>query len=746
MAARLLDANGHIAHISSNYRHMSFNVGPTLHRWIATHDPVLAKGVLKADRDAASALGAGGAIAQSYNHIIMPLACARDIRTQVKWGVTDFEYRFGRRPEGMWLSETAVDIPSLEALAEEGVKFTILAPHQCAATKAPGENWVETHGGAKLDVTRPYVMTLPSGRKITLVFYYGSIAHEIAFGGLLDNGDFFADSLMSKLPRDDEPRLLTIATDGESYGHHHHFGEMALGRAAQVLYASPDAILTNIAAFIRNYPAKHECRIAENTSWSCAHGVERWRSNCGCHTGGEPWWDQSWRAPLRSALDKIRDKIDEIYEREMEPFCDLPWDLRDEAIALYLGENDADSMEDLKEKKGAFLKKRCGNLEHEDMRKVLTLIEAQRMRMFMYTSCGWFFNDVSGIETRQILAYALRAIEHIKGVSGVDLEKDFLKDLKRVKGNTPEMPTAYAVAASAVFPNRRSIRSIAAMASLMKADRDYYAFGIDRKVRRYQSANMDMEVSGMVVTDKRTLESWTGSSMVMTTGGLDDVCRLTEKTPPAPEDVWKNFYVGDIFSITKFIEEKFEFGPWHFTDITTDDRYLIARERTKNAEKEHTEYAHVLIEENQRLLVQLHLMNVASTSFLASAGKLVYSRLVEQLCDGTDSILDLLERGSRLEEILSEAYNMGIVPSTSVLAPGMEKAFYDNLVEADIKNDEAAFLKLSNCWRRAVELEIGIDKWRLQNVVWGMLEEKTSEPPDTLLEFAGELGFALPGR
>lgn len=746
MAARLLDSGGHIVQIINNYRHMSFNVGPTLHRWIESHDPLLAQGILKADADARAALGAGGAVAQAYSHMIMPLACERDIRTQVRWGAADFERRFGRRPEGMWLPETAVDTRTLEALAEEGVDFTILAPHQCAATRSPDGSWTETPGGHRLDVTRPYLMRLPSGKSITLIFYYGSIAHDIAFGGLLDSGDFFAESLMRKLPRDGEPRLLAIATDGETYGHHHRFGEMALARAAQILYSSSDAMLTNIAAFLKLCPAARECRIAERTSWSCAHGVERWRSNCGCHTGGEPWWNQAWREPLRDALDRMRDKIDEIYEREMSKFCDSPWKLRDDAIDLYLDEPADSELDELRREKTAFLRNRCGGLKPYDAAKALSLIEAQRMRMFMYTSCGWFFNDVAGIETRQILAYAVRAAEHIRNVSGVDLERDFLDDLKKSRGNTAELPTAYNVVTETVLPNRRSVRSVAAMAALMRTESSYYSFAIDRETKRYQSAGMDMYVSGMSVTDKRTLEDWSGHSMVITSGGLDDVCRLTEKTPPDPAEVWKHYYIGDILSISKFVEDKFELGPWRLTDLTKDDRYGISRERTANAEKMHAQYAQQMLEENQRLLVQLHMMNVETTPFLASAGRLVFAKLIERLLEDTESILDLLAHGSPLEDILNEAYNIGITPTTSVLAPGMENAFYDNLVEADAKNDTKAFSKLSGLWRRAAELEIGIDKWRLQNAVWGMLEEKTSAPPDELLEFAGELGFAIPGR
>ena len=746
MAARLLDSNGRIAHISNNYRYMSFNIGPTLHKWIAVRAPVLAEGILKADANAESELGAGGAIAQAYNHIIMPLACERDIRTQVKWGVADFARRFGRKPEGMWLPETAVDTQTLEALAAEGINFTILAPHQCAATREPGGSWTDTPGGAKLDVTKPYVMKLPSGKSITLIFYLGSVAHDIAFGGLLNNGDQFAESLIGKIQRYGEPRLLTIATDGETYGHHHRFGEMALARAAQVISQSPDVILTNIAAFLKLHPAKHECRIAERTSWSCAHGVERWRSNCGCHTGGEAWWNQAWRAPLRDALDKLRDKIDEVYEREMAHFCDSPWQLRDEALALYPDDYGNEPLEEIIRQKRLFLEERCGTLKQRDTVRALTLIDAQKMRMFMYTSCGWFFNDVAGIETRQIMAYAIRAAEHTKNVSGVDFQSDFLNDLRRSRGNTSELATAYDVVTRCVIPNKKQLRDIAAMASLMNAENRYYSFGIERDSERYKSAGLDMDISTISVTDLHTSKNWTGGAAVITTGGLDDVCRLTEKPLPDPKSVWKNFYVGDIFSISKFLEGHFELGPWHLTELTADDRYRTAQERTRNVEKENVEYAHARIRENQRLLVQLHMMQVESTSFLTPIGKLVYENMLENLAKNAKSILDLLESGSQLENILNKAQNIGINPKTSVLSAGMEEAFYDNLIKADFKNDKITLLKLSNLWRRAMELDIEIDKWRLQNAMWEILEAHTSVPHDILLEFAGELGFALPGR
>jgi hypothetical protein len=745
MAARLQDSNGRIAHITSNYRHTSFNVGPTLHSWIDRHAPALAEGIVDADRSARAALGEGGAIAQAYNHMILPLSSERDIRTQTIWGARDFSYRYGRKPLGMWLPETAADTRSLEALASQGIKFSILAPHQCAAVRSPGGQWVRTPGGSGLDVTRPYRAVLPSGSEITLVFYYGSIAHDIAFGGLLDNGDFFAESLLSKLPRDDEPRLLTIATDGETYGHHHRYGEMALARAAQRLCDSSDVMLTNVASFLRLYPATWECRIEENTSWSCAHGVERWRGDCGCHTGGEPGWNQSWRAPLRSALDKVRDRVDDMYERVVGEFCDYPWRLRDEAIDLYLMKfGPDDSMDTARESKERFLKDRCGELPPGGAGKILSMIEAQRMRMFMYTSCGWFFNDVAGIETRQILAYAVRAAELAGGVAGADPFSEFLSDLREVRGNSDEMPTAYDVVTRSVMPNRRTIRDIAASSALLDVKSRYHSFFVKSEKRGYSSGDINMRAAKMSVADARTLEEWNGGSVVISTGGLDDVCRLTESRAPEPGEIWKRFYVGDILSTSKYIEEMFEFGPWHLKDLTADDKDAVVRGRAKDVERGHMEYATGLLDDNQRLLLQLHLMGVGSSPFLTAAGDFVYTHMLDDLCRDTEHILDLLKEGSKLDALLEEARSIGIYPSVSVLAPRMEGAFYDNLIDANSKNNENIYARLLSLWKRATEINAGIDKWRLQNVVWAVLTGNASEPCGPLLELAGMMGFALP--
>ena len=746
-AARLLDQRGDIVYINNNYKHMSFNVGPTLHSWIVKHDPILAQSIVDADRCAEGLFGAGGAIAQAYNHMILPLSVDRDIKTQVVWGVKDFIYRYGRRPKGMWLPETAVNTASLEALASEGIEFTILAPHQCEAVLPPHDSWRLTPGGQGLDVTRPYLMQLPSGAAINIVFYYGSIAHDIAFGGLLDNGDHFADSLISKVVNDDEPRLLTIATDGETYGHHHRFGEMALARAIQRLSDSPSSMLTNIASFLDQHPTTWQCKIAEDTSWSCAHGIERWRSNCGCHTGGGADWNQMWRAPLRSALDNIRDKIDEIYEKEMKRFCDSPWALRDEAISLYLMNfSERSDTSSIFRRKKAFLRDFCGDIPDSALGRALSLIEMQRMRMFMYTSCGWFFNDISGIETRQILSYADRAVEYAESLSGIKLNDSFSGDLKKAVGNTKDLSTGYEVLKRCVVPLRRTAQDIAASAALLANEKSYYAFRVESQTRTYPSGDMEIRVGNINITDVRTTEGWSGSFAVVSTGGLNDVCRLSDNKSIQYKTVQSHFYEGDILSVSKYLESAFEYGSWHLHNLPLDDKEKIAAERTKYAERGHLEHAEDLLRDNQRLLVQLKIMGVTTSALLLAAGGVVFSHKLSSLSNDYEKILDLLKPDSKLEFLLNEAHSMGIYPEVSVLAEGMERAFYDNLYDAGAKNDSAAYTLIKMLWDRADELGITIDRWRLQNGMWAILDENDSAPSEQLLNLAKALGFATPQK
>lgn len=433
-AAKILGPDGRILTVMNNYSQLSFNFGPTLHKWIASEDPAL---------DLVLTTSGKKAISQCYNHIIMPLASSEDKKTQVVWGIGDFMHRFGRMPKGMWLPETAVNTETLEILSEEGIAFTILAPRQCQSIKEDGV-WKDTPGGRGLDVTLPYLCRLPSGRTIVIVFYHGRLAHDIAFGGLLENGDRLRDALVGtvNVPTG-EDRLLVVATDGETYGHHHKFGEMALARLFQRLSSEEGVALPDIGDFIERHPPVRECRIKENTSWSCVHGVERWRSDCGCSTGGKPGWNQAWRAPLRAAFDRLAERVDDAFYGIVSPYCD-PWELRNLSVELYLFDKDSKREEHLVGMN--FLYESLGDIDENGGRTILSLLEAQRMRMFMYTSCGWFFNDISGVETKQVISFALRAAELAGDAAGKDFTSDLLADLRNAKGNDKKYADAGTVA------------------------------------------------------------------------------------------------------------------------------------------------------------------------------------------------------------------------------------------------------------------------------------------------------------
>jgi alpha-amylase/alpha-mannosidase (GH57 family) len=435
-AARILDPSGRVDRLVNNYAGMSFDAGPTLLAWMEQHDPVTYAAILEADRRAVASRGHGVAIAQVHGHLILPLCNERDRRTQVRWGARDFELRFGRRPKGMWLAETAVDHASLEALVDEGIAFTILAPHQCASVRPKGSSvWADVTG-ARVDPRRAYEVPLPSGRRIVVFFYDGPVSRSVAFEHVLDDGKRFADRIMGAFsPVSTEPQIVHLATDGESYGHHHRFGEMALAYALEHLAATHGrGILSSYEEFLAAHPPHWEAEIVPNTSWSCAHGIERWRSHCGCHNGAPAGWTQAWRGPMRAALDDLRDAITPEYEREGARLFRDPWAARDAYVDVLVDPSAASRARFFGAHGAADALASPGS---PDRVRALSLLEMQRHAMSMYTSCGWFFNDVSGIEAQQCLAYAARVIDLATELFGDRFRAPFLARLAEAKSNLP---------------------------------------------------------------------------------------------------------------------------------------------------------------------------------------------------------------------------------------------------------------------------------------------------------------------
>jgi alpha-amylase/alpha-mannosidase (GH57 family) len=463
-AARTVNNKNQIIRIANNYSRMSFNFGPTLLSWLKGNAPRTYRLILDGERRSRKHFnGHSSAMAQVYNHIIMPLASNRDRITQIRWGIADYKSHYGAPPEGMWLAETAADTVTLELLAQHGIKFTVLAPSQCKRVRplgvdgtGAGSQWT-TPLGNSVDTTRPYLVRFDSGVSIAVFFYDGPTSRAIAFEGLLNSGENFAARLKSGLKDTAQPILESVATDGESYGHHHRHGEMALAYAMRLLERDKTVKLTNYASFLEQFPPEWECEIVDNTSWSCAHGIERWRSDCGCN-GGKAGWNQQWRAHLREALDELRDAISPLTQQEGAKLFTDVWAARDGYIDVILNRSE--------EVVGRFLEDHESHkLTPEERVRALQLMEMQRHAQLMYTSCGWFFDDIAGIETIQVIAYAARALqlaEELFGELAASLKPAFLTRLAQAKSNNPAAGDGARIYKEKIVPMQLGLEQVAA--------------------------------------------------------------------------------------------------------------------------------------------------------------------------------------------------------------------------------------------------------------------------------------------
>jgi alpha-amylase/alpha-mannosidase (GH57 family) len=503
-AARILDSEGRIAKIVNNYSGISFNFGPTLLSWMQDKSPETYQAILEADRLSAQRFsGHGSALAQCYNHMIMPLANARDKLTQVIWGIEDFRSRFGRDPEGMWLPETAVDLETLELLAQHGIQFTILAPSQ-----AQSMDGIDVTG-QRIDPARVYRQKLPSGRSINLFFYDGPVSQAVAFERLLNDGGRFARRLLDALSdRREGPQLAHIATDGETYGHHHAFGDMALAYALDHIESSGLAKITNYGEFLEKHPAEHDAEILENTAWSCVHGVGRWNTNCGCNSGGRSEWNQAWRGPLREALDWLRDEVAPSYEKMAGRFFKDPWAARNNYIHVIL-DRSPESRE-----RFAAANFRRKTVKAGDRAIIWKLLEMQRHAMLMYTSCGWFFDELTGIETVQVIQYAGRVVQLAEELFGPGIEHRFLAKLAHAKSNLPQHGGGEAIYEKFVKPASVDLLKLGAHYAMSSLFENYpdntriYAYSVDNKdYRLKRSGKMRLAFGKARFTSEITQDS-----------------------------------------------------------------------------------------------------------------------------------------------------------------------------------------------------------------------------------------------
>ncbi len=723
-AARVVDNSNHIIKIVDNYQRMSFNVGPTLMSWLEEHAPDVHTALVDADRASVQRFGGhGSAMAQAYNHMIMPLASPRDRATQVKWGVADFVHRFGRRPEGMWLPECAADTASLEALVAEGITFTVLAPRQATRWRPPGGQWRTT----PIDPGRAYRCALPSGTSIDLFFYDGAVAQAVAFERLLVDGHQIVARMTGREPAEGgKPTLCHIATDGETYGHHHRYGDMALAWAlAQVEAGWQGTRLTNYAQYRAEVPSTWEVELTENSSWSCVHGIERWREDCGCNSGGRPGWNQRWRRPLRDALDWLRDQAAGALESVGGMLFRDPWAARDAYIEIILERSPAT--------RDRFLAEHAAHeLDATERVRALSLMEMARNAMLMYTSCGWFFDELSGIETVQCMQYALRAAELLEEVGGHPVEPILIDRIAAAHSNIPDEGDGRKVWAQRVRPARvdpAKVGAHVAVLALVDADASspvreygYHVDVVDRMERRSGRARI---VASTIRVRSRLTEAVTplcfaglhlGEQHI--TGGL--------RVPPPPsqwtaivEEISAAFQTADVFAAGRVIDRHFPGAQLSLSSLLPGSRERVVDAVLADSIGSAEDSLDTAYEANAPLIRWLVAHELPVPDVLYGIVRMALHRRVLANLKAPDPSFQLLR--DHMSEAATVRVNLD-TPEIALAASEGLRHLIDHMVGADGELDGAVLDTVARAAEVAGRMRTKVDLWFAQNATFKLLE------------------------
>jgi alpha-amylase/alpha-mannosidase (GH57 family) len=743
-AARRVDGQNRVLDIVNNFEKISFNVGPTLLAWLERHRPDVYGKILEGDRASIAARGGhGNALAQVYNHMIMPLASRRDKVTQVRWGLDDFRARFGREPEGLWLPETAVDNESLEVLAEAGVKFTILAPHQALRVRALGsETWEEGDG---IDPSRAYRWQGPRGLTLAILFYDGPISRAIAFEGLLDRAEHVVAWLEAAFSDQRTwPQLVHCATDGETYGHHRRFGEMALAAAVQQIEASEATTLTNYGAFLAAHPPTHEVEIHENTSWSCAHGVERWRSDCGCQTRGD--WHQRWRAPLREALDWLRDQIDPFFEARASAHLKDPWAARDAYAAVVLDRNP----ERVDEFFAAHARAPLDAAARVETRR---LLELQRNRLLMYTSCGWFFDEISAIEPVQNLRYAALAVQYLDDLGGGRLEDELVRRLEAAPSNVAELRDGAEVYRRLIRPTVVSLSRVVAHYALAgfretdDGDARVYAYRVQRlDEAREASDGTVLRVGHVRVSSEVTGETRDAVYAMLHFGGHDFSCGVRDWSDPTSYDTMKADLLGrcargSVADLVRGLDEHFPGGLASISHLFLEERRRVLADVIRATLQHHEETYGRIWEESRKLVHYLREVDAPIPEALALVARHV---LEQQITAALESLPEVGVIPERVFAIAEEARALGLTldlsPVRSVVHRAVGLALYAIAEEPSSERVVRAMALIAGARR----LNIRYGHWATQNYFFRLWQDRR-DAHDTLRPLASTLGFNLAG-
>lgn len=758
--ARVLGHDGKIIDIVNNYSKMSFNFGPTLMSWLeAKHFNTYLR-IIEADHESRkNHNGHGNAIAQVYNHMIMPLASRRDKVTQVRWGVREFQHRFGREPEAIWLPETAVNEETLEVLVEEGMKFVILEPHQAEAFRVFDGEWQNAANG-EIDPRRPYRCFLKKdpARFIDIFFYDGPISKAAGFENLLFDAKIFMESIeRAVVDTEGKAQLIHVATDGETYGHHKAFGDRAVAYLTNIEAPARGYRIVNYGEYLAENPPEHEVRLkpgenGEGTAWSCAHGVKRWYDHCGCRGGGPGDWTQHWRKPLRESLNWLSGELARLYEERISELLKDPWTVRDDYIQVVLDRRETNIH--------AFLKKhRLRELSGEEVSRCLKLLEMQRHAMLMFTSCGWFFTELSGIETVQILQYAARAIQLAREVSGASFEEEFLVRLEKAKSNVEDLRDGRGVYEKLVKSAVASLEHIVSYYAMGSVFEDYYpqAENIDLYCFNLQVAYHRKETFGSLtvnfgrvkIVSKITLEEKDLVFLALQTGLYDFRCSVkpfssAEELETLESETFDDLYNCHIVEIFKRIDARF--GDRHFTlkELLLQDRMNIISRLTRRQIDSISKFYERVYEESRRINEVYGSIRLPIPVEFRYAAEHVLSR----------RLLDELHKlaASSFQRKATAAYRM--METAKTFNVEIRKAPIAQFLSSELEGRVAKFIKnpegplVTECiyiHKMAKKLGVELDIRQAQDDLFHFIHNwrKSPESPDALASLLAEYGKHL---
>ncbi|MEC4804215.1 MAG: DUF3536 domain-containing protein [Jaaginema sp. PMC 1079.18] len=738
--ARILNENNQVVGIVNNFEYLSFNIGPTLMSWLENYDREVYDRIIAADRRSAERLnGHGNAIAQVYNHIIMPLANKRDKYTQIRWGIADFRDRFGRDPEGIWLAETAIDYPTVEALIDEGIRFTILAPSQAErcrllpTTDDPDPEWHEV-GGSQIDPNRPYRCFLPDGRYLDIFFYDGPISRDMGFDDVLSSAHHFAGRLGQAIRGDRRPaQLLNVATDGETFGHHKYGTEKCIAYSVTHDFPQRGWTVTNYAHYLSISPPTWEVILKPVTAWSCAHGVGRWQDDCGCGGGG--LWQQKWRRPLRDTLNWLRDELADLYEALGRKYFSDPWLTRDEYIQGIRDRTPENIMQFL-------FRHQAQPLSPSDQIDALRLLEMQRHTLLMFTSCGWFFDEISRPEGVQILRYAARAIELAGEVSGKRLAPEFRQRLAAAPSNVELFGDGLKIYDDLVVSSVVRFEQVAAhyaISSLFQTFAPteplycYSARQID--YHKQQMGALTLAVGRLQLTSEITRESKEFSFAVLHLGGWDFHCCLHPfdgrlRYTQVKEQLFAALNDASVARMMVVMTRIFGEETFNLEDLFPEERHRLIEQLTENTKDRLDRLYEQVYLENYGILKAFHRDELPVPKELQVAAEIALAHRCLQgiaALDPENNDTQALDRQLKeLEAIAAEAQAMQCqlkLPEVKVALEKLINGTLNRILTHQIDFAEVDLKRLERAIALGNTLNLGLSLDRVQELYFFYLHD-----------------------